>query len=121
MKTPLQYKKQIEELGLDQIKTEDLTPEEVKQSISRLAEAQTHLRNIEVGLNMDMHALRSQYQGRIAALSINTGRKPRVEEEQRAQEERDTKLAPFEDVKTQLQALITDISEKLTALGKIQA
>lgn len=121
MKTPLQYKNLINELDLDQIKTENIDPADVKQSISHLMEIQNQLKNTEISLNMDIHALRSQYQGRIKSLSINPHHKPRVEEEQRVQDERDAKLAPYEEVKNQIQTLIEETSKRLAMLEKNQA
>ncbi len=118
MKTPHQYTSQLADLGLDQIQVKDLAPAEAQQALARLAGIQSQLKDLETSLNMDIHALRSQYQGRIAALSITTHHKARVEEEQRAAEERDAKLAPYEEVKTQLQALLATLEEKRTALKK---
>ena len=121
MKTPHQYTSQFADLGLDQIKVEGLTQAEAQQALTRLAEIHSHLKDLETSLNLDMHALRSQFQGRIAALSITTHHKARVEEEQRAAEERDAKLAPFEEVKTQLQGLLAVLEEKQAALAKDRA
>jgi hypothetical protein len=119
MKTPTQYKNQLTELGLDQIKIDGVTHPEAQKVLTRLAEIHSHLKDLETSLNLDIHALRSQYQGRIAALSINTHHKAKVEEEQRAEEERDTKLAPYEEVKSQLQALLVTLEEKRAALEKV--
>jgi len=118
MKTPHQYTSQLAELGLDQIVVEGVTGAEAQQALARLAEIHSHLKDLETSLNLDMHALRSQYQGRIAALSITAHHKSRSEEEQRVTEERDAKLAPFEEVKTQLQGLLAALEEKRAALEK---
>jgi hypothetical protein len=118
MKTPHQYKSQLEDLGLDQVKIEGITRSDAQSALTRLKDIHTHLKDLETGLNMDMHALRSQYQGRIAALSITTHHKAKVEEEQRAEEERNAKLAPYEEVKSQVQALLVTLEEKRTALEK---
>ena len=68
---------------------------------------------------MDMHALRAQFQGRIASLKITTHHKAKVDEEQRAEEERDAKLAPYDEIKAQLQALLVTLEEKRMALEKV--
>ena len=121
MKTPIQYKNQLGELGLDQIKIDGLTGAETQKVAGRLTEIQTHLKDLETSLNMDMHALRSQFQGRIGALKIATHHKSRIEEEQRVEEERDAKLAPYEEVKSELLALLVALEEKRTALEKVAA
>jgi len=120
MKTPIQYKNQLTELGIDQIKTDGESQAEAENSLSQLAEILQHVKDIETSLNMDIHALRSQFQGRIGALSINQHHKSRVEEEQRVVEERDTKLAPYEEVKSQLQTLLAELEEKKANLEKLK-
>ena len=119
MKTPYQYKSLLGELGLDQVTTEGITGAEAQKVVDRLAEIHTHLKDLETSLNMDMHALRSQYQGRIAALKITTHHKSKVEEEHRVEEEQNAKLAPYDEVKSQLQAQLAVIDEKRTALEKV--
>ena len=119
MKTPHQYQNQLADLGLDQIVVDGVAPSEVQKALTRLTEIHLHIKDLETSLNMDIHALRSQYQGRIAALSITTHHKARVEEEQRAEEERDAKLAPYEEVKSKLQALLVTLEEKRAALEKV--
>ena len=121
MKTAQQYKNQVAEIDLAQIKTENLTPAEAKQNLSRLEEIHTRVRELEVSLNLDIHALRSQYQGRIASHSINPRHNARIEEERRVEEERDAKLAPYEEARTQVRTLITELAEKQAVLEKIQA
>jgi len=120
MKTPIQYKNQLAGLSLDQVKTEGATQDEAQKSLARLDEIHAHVRDLEVSLNLDIHALRSQYQGRIASLSINPHHKPRVEEEQRVEEERDNKLAPYEAVKTQIHELLAELDQKRALLEKIK-
>ena len=119
MKTPYQYKSLLGDLGLDQIQTDGITDADAQKVHARLIEIQIHLKDIETSLNMDMHALRAQYQGRIGALKIATHHKSRVEEEQRVEEERDAKMAPYEEVKAQLQALLVTLEEKRAALEKV--
>ncbi len=121
MKTPIQYKNQLADLVVDQIKTDGVTPDEAKKSLDRLAEIHARIRDLDVSLNLDIHALRSQYQGRIAALSINPHGKPRIEEEQRVEEERDHKLAPYDAVRIQLHELMTAVDEKRALLEKIKS
>jgi hypothetical protein len=119
MKTPHQYQNLLTDLGLDQIMVDGITHSEAQKALTRLTEIHVHLKDLETSLNMDIHALRSQYQGRIAALSITTHHKAKVEEEQRAEEERDNRLAPYEEVKSQLQALLVTLDEKRAALEKV--
>ncbi len=118
MKTPHQYQSQLTEYDLDQIKVEGLSKSQAQKELARLSEIQSHLRDMETSLNMDIHALRSQFQGRIAALSITTHHKSKIEEEQRVEEERNTKLAPYEQVKSQIQGMLATLEEKRGALEK---
>jgi hypothetical protein len=118
MKTPLQYKNQLVDLGIDQIPAENISPAEAKQNLEQLEVIHARIRDTETGLNMDIHALRSQFQGRLAALGINSKRKVRSGEEQRVEEESDIRLAPYEEVKAQIQTLLKEIEEKRALLDK---
>jgi hypothetical protein len=121
MKTPQQFKNIINDLDLSQIRTENLTPEEAKQNLARLAEMHMQMREMEVNLNLEIHALRSQYQGRMAAVGINPRRHARMENERHIEEERDSRLAPYEEVRDQVRSMMAELAEKQASLEKLQA
>ncbi len=104
MKTPAQYQHEIASLDLEAIPSTVPAGEEAGKALSLVAEAQEKLKQIEIGLNYDIHALRSQYHGREAALNSmaqrRIGGKNKAEEEQRIQEERESKIGPYEEIRT---------------------
>ena len=118
MKTPIQYKNMLAALGIDQIKTEDISPTEVQEHLTKLADIQTQIKNIETNLNLDMHALRSQYHGRLSSLNQNPKRKGRAGEEQLVEDKREAKLAPYAEIKAEIQTLLADLEEKRSVLEK---
>lgn len=119
MKTPTQYKKTIADLGIQSFPDHANSPEEKQKHLAYLNELHLKIRDLEITLNQDIHALRSQYQGKLAALSVNARRKIQLGEEQRIEAERDLRLSPYEEIKKQLQVLLTQIEEKLSEIEKI--
>ncbi len=109
MKTTAQYRHDIQAIHPDEIKTEGLTADQAR---ANLDEAEAQLRAIERALNLDLHALRSQFQGRASALNIQNAKKSgrnRAEDEERLQEEETSRLAPYEDVKKEIEAALQKI------------
>ncbi len=114
MKTPAQYQHEVSEVSAEKIKTDGLSESEARQDLDKVNQALEKLTEIENGLNLDLHALRAQYQGRAAALKMQAGRhagKSHVEEEQRLEDERQGKLAPYEEVKKQIEQLRQKLEE----------
>ena len=111
MKTPAQYLHQLSEFHLDDANT--------AESLETL---HTQLREIETSLNRDLHALHSQFQGRVSSMHIPTPRKQRgkekAEEEQRTLDVEKDRLSPYEDVKTRIEALLAQVDEKRSQLEK---
>ncbi|MCL4559430.1 MAG: hypothetical protein M1281_02300 [Chloroflexi bacterium] len=121
MKTPAQYQHEIAELHLDEIDSQGLPGEESGKNLSRIEEVQEKLRQIEMGLNFDMHALRSQFHGRQAALNAMTqrrvGGKNKAEEEQRIAEERENKLGPYEEIHKHITEQLAHLDQLKGELG----
>jgi hypothetical protein len=111
MKTPTQYQHQLAEIHI-----EDASSQEALEALT------TQLKEIEASLIRDLHALQMQYQGRVSSMHIPTPRKhpnkERVEDEQRTLEERQGKLAPYEDLKLKVQGLLAQATEKRESLEK---
>ncbi len=111
MKTPAQYAHEISSLNLDEI-----------TSAEALEAFHTRLREVEASLNRDLHALHAQYQGRVSSMHIPTARhhsgKEKAEEEHRTMDEQTSKLAPYEDVKAKIEALMAQVDEKRAQLEK---
>ena len=118
MKTPSQYKNILAALDVEKIKAEVTDPAEVQEFLARLDIIQGQLKDIETSINFDIHALRSQYQGKLASLNHNPRRKGRVEEEQHVEDKQEEKLAPYQEVKAEVQALLAELDEKRDALAK---
>ncbi len=120
MKTPAQYQHQIAEFDVEKIKVEGATPAEIQAGLDLAQAMHDQLREIERSLNLDLHALRSQFQGKEASINLMNQRrmsgKRRAEEEQRLQEVEQGKLAPYEEVKKALEALLAGLEEKRSQL-----
>jgi hypothetical protein len=121
MKTPIQYKNMLAALGIDPIKTEDISSTQAQERLVTLADIQTQIKDIETSLNLDMHALRSQYHGRLASLNQKPKRKGRAGEEQLVEDKRDAKLAPYGEVRAEIQTLLANLEEQRSALEKLTA
>ena len=114
MRSPAQYQHDVAEFQSEEIKTDGLSEAETRQSLEKIAQLQEKLRQVENSLNLDLHALRSQYQGRSAALNIQNQKKSgkaRMDEEQRLEDERTAKLAPYEEIKNQIVSLLESLEK----------
>jgi hypothetical protein len=114
MKTPAQYEHELNELNCDGIIAEGASGKEKPQALEKLTEAEEKLRQIENSLNLDLHALRAQFQGRQAALKMqNTqrGGRNKVDDEQRLGDERESKLTPYEDVKKRIEGCLQQLEQ----------
>lgn len=112
MKTPAQYQHDLAALDVEGFKTDGLSEAEAAQSLERVKDVEEKLKQIDNALRLDIHALRSQFQGRMTSLNVanqHKGGKSRGEEEERLQEERDSKLAPYEEMKKRVEELLEKI------------
>lgn len=114
MRTAAQYQHQISAINLDEIRLDGLSAQEVRKALARLEQLHGELVEIERTLNLDLHALNAQYQGRLAAelhgMANRRGRS-RAEDEQRIRDEQAARLAPYEQVKTHLGELLARLQE----------
>jgi hypothetical protein len=124
MKTSAQYQHMVAEIHLDEIKSEGISPAEAGEFLSKLETAHNQLLEVERSLNLDLRAFNAQYQGRMASslrdITSHHG-KNRVEEEQRIQDERESKLAPYEDIKKQIAQMLSQVDELRAKLEKAKA
>jgi len=121
MRSPAQYQHEVAELNTEEIKTDGLSEAEAKRALEQVTQLQEKLRQIENSLNLDLHALRSQYQGRSAALNIQNQKKSgkaRMDEEQRLEDERTSRLAPYEEVKKQIVSQLEQLEKTRMDLEK---
>lgn len=108
MRSPAQYEHEVAELKSEEIKTDGLSEAEARQTLEKVTQLHEKLRQVENNLNLDLHALRSQFQGRSAAMNLQNQRKSGKAkmEEQRLEDERTAKLAPYEEVKNQIVSML---------------
>jgi hypothetical protein len=123
MKTAAQYQHQISVVDLDAIKLDGISAQDAKEALARIESIHNELLEIERNLNLDLHALNAQFQGRLAAelhgMANRRGRN-RAEDEQRIRDEQAARLAPYEQVKSRLNELLARLQEMRTRLESIQ-
>lgn len=123
MKTAAQYQHQISAIDLDAIKLDGISAQEAKEALARIESIHNELLEIERDLNLDLHALNAQFQGRLAAelhgMAKRRGRS-RAEDEQRIRDEQAARLAPYEQVKSHLNELLARLQEIRSRLEAIQ-
>lgn len=109
MKTPAQYQHEIQNLHLDQIESGDA---------ARLEELERTLVDLERRVGSDLQALRTQHLGQMAALHAPTARhrpaKAMVDQEQRAQGDRENKLSPYEELRGELKGYLEKVQQLKT-------
>jgi len=131
MITAAQYQHQLSELSLDILDMALTSKTEAQEALPKIIAVQNQLQQIEQGINLELHVMRSQYQARIAGAEaggssrIMVSAKRRIGSSQRANEEarltaeRDEKVAPFQDLKSKVAELLVkaggarDAAEKL--------
>jgi hypothetical protein len=121
MTTPAQYHHQLTELSETTFSTDDLTPAKAKASLAKLAEQIQNAQEVERALNLDMQVIRTQFRSRAAAASSGLssrimvsnrnrpGSKDRAGEVDQINSERDAKLAPYEEVKKQVEEYLASL------------
>jgi hypothetical protein len=133
MTTPAQYRHQIEQLDLDSIRLDGLSPEEAQRSLEAVTELQARAQEIERAIHLDIQVIRTQYQRRERAASagvsnqsnLNSKRRmsSRVREEEVAKvdAERDARIAPYDEVRKEIEKLLASAgAARKTLEGQIK-
>jgi hypothetical protein len=106
MKTPAQYQHEIQNLALDQMESGDA---------ARLEELERALVDLERRVGSDVQALRTQHLGQMAALHAPSARrrpsKALVDQEQRALGDRENKLHPYEELRSQVKGFLEKVQQ----------
>jgi conjugal transfer/entry exclusion protein len=130
MTTLVQYQHQVDELKLENIPLKGVSPDQARESLEKLMDLQKHAQEVERAVKLDLQMIRTQYQSRIAATSagnsslVNISEKHRVGGKMRAGEvekvnaERDSKIAPLEQVEKQLEEILAKVSVARANLEK---
>ncbi len=120
MRTAAQYQHDVDELNCEGIQTAGLSESEASKTLKKIVETEEKLRQIEASLNLDLHALERQYQGRATSMQIqNPNRSSHVrEEEHRLDDEKQHKLAPYEEVKKKIEELRPQLEKMRAELEK---
>lgn len=109
MKTPAQYQHEIQNMHLDQIEEADA---------ARLEEMEHALVELERRIGSDLQALRTQHLGQMAALHAPSARrrpsKAIVDQEQRAQGDRENKLHPYEELRAEVKGCLEKVQQLKT-------
>ncbi|HEY3343929.1 MAG TPA: hypothetical protein VGJ97_03310 [Anaerolineaceae bacterium] len=121
MRTAAQYQHDVDGLDVEGIKTSGLSDEEARQALQKIIEVQEKLHQTENSLNLDLHALERQFQGRANSMNLqnaNRGGRARQEEEQRLDEEKQHKLVPYEDVRKKVEELLPKVEQMRSELER---
>jgi hypothetical protein len=121
MKTPNQYKNMLADLAIDQIQVEGLTPAQAQEHLTRLNEIHVKIKDLESSLNFDVHSIRSQFHGRLASFDRNPRRKVHSSEEHLVEDQQEGKLAPYLEIKEQVQKMLAEIEQKRSSLEQSQS
>jgi hypothetical protein len=114
MRTAVQYQHDVEGLDYEGIKTTGLSEDEARQALQKIIEVQEKLHQTENSLNLDLHALERQFQGRATSMNLqsaNRGGRAKQEEEQRLDEEKQHKLVPYEEVKKKIEEILPKVEK----------
>lgn len=122
MKTPIQYHHLLEDLKMDTLKADGAGVEDEKALETRLADVETKLKDLELNVARDLQTLRIQFKGQTDALAGNHPRrvpgKVRAEEEQRVQDVRTGKMAPYEEIRDLIAEYLKQIEGLRASLVK---
>jgi len=121
MTSPKEYQHQIKSLGLEDLKIRVTTVAEAKEAQRQIRDLQRKLRQIKKSINIDMKAIRVEYNQRIstaastssALVSLFGKRKLagqlRADEKRRLRMERDRALQPYDALKLQIDNLLAQL------------
>ncbi len=124
MITAAQYQHQLSGVSLEVLDQPLTTKADAQEALPKIIAVQNQLQQIEQGINLELHVMRSKYQSRIASAEAGGGSSrimvsakrrmggsQRASEEARLTAERDEKVAPFQELKSK----VADILEKAGA------
>jgi predicted nuclease with TOPRIM domain len=122
MRTAAQYQHDVEGLNIEGIQTSGLSGNDASQTLQKVVEIEEKLRQIDASLNLDLHALERQFQGRATSMQIQGANRSSHmrEEEHRLDEEKQHKLAPYEDLKKRVDELLPKVAKMREELEKAQ-
>ena len=131
MTTPAQYQHQLSGFNVDILDKPLTSKVDAQAALPEIVALQNNLLEIEQGINLEMHVMRTQYQTKIAGAEagnssrIMVSAKRRVGSSQRAGEEvrfaaeRDKKLAPYHEVKDKVAELLAKVVAARAAAEKL--
>jgi hypothetical protein len=131
MITPAQYQHQLADLKIDILDKPLTSKVDAQAALTEINALKDHLLQMEQSLNLDLHVLRSQFQARRAAAEAGSssrimvsakhrvGGSQRVDEENKLAAERDEKLAPFQELKSQVTELLDKVEAARSAAEKL--
>ncbi len=120
MRTAAQYQHDVDGLNCEGIQTAGLSGDEARQTLQKVVEIEEKLRQIDGSLNLDLHALERNFQGRATSMQIQSANRSSHarEEEHRLDEEKQHKLAPYEDIKKRVDELLPKVAKMREDLEK---
>jgi predicted nuclease with TOPRIM domain len=123
MRTAVQYQHDVDGLNCEGIQTTGLSASDARQTLQKVVEIEEKLRQIDASLNLDLHALERQFQGRATSMQIQSANRSSHgrEEEHRLDEEKRQKLAPYEDIKKRVDELLPKVVKMREDLEKAAA
>jgi F0F1-type ATP synthase membrane subunit b/b' len=114
-----EYRQQVSDLGLDHMEIGASSLAEGKAALADVRRLQKELRQIKRNVNLEMKTVRTQYKARIAAAGTSGwtgllamgrgGSRYRASEKRRVRAERDSKLAPYDEVKLTIDDLLVQM------------
>ena len=110
-----EYRQQVSDLGVDRMKIEASSLAEGKAAIANVRRLQKELRHIKRNINLEMKTIRAGYKPMIAEAGTSGwtgllgGGKLRASAKRRARAMRDSKLAPYDQVKLMIDDLIVQL------------
>jgi hypothetical protein len=123
MRSAAQYQHDVDGLNCDGIQTAGLSGNEARQALQKVVEIEEKLRQIDASLNLDLHALERNFQGRATSMQIQSANRSSHarEEEHRLDEEKQHKLAPYQDIKKRVDELLPKVATMREELEKAAA
>jgi hypothetical protein len=131
MTTPAQYQHQLSGFNYDILDKPLTSKVDAQAALPEIVALQNNLLQLEQGINLEMHVMRTLYQSKLAGAEagnssrIMVSAKRRVGSNQRAGEEtrlateRDKKIAPYQELKSQFTELLTKVEAARSAAEKL--
>jgi hypothetical protein len=119
MASPEDYRQQVSDLGLDHMQIGASSLAEGKDALANVRRLQKELRQIKRNINLEMKTIRAQYKPKIAEAGTTGwtgllamgrgGGRLRASEKRRVRAERDSRLAPYDQVKLTIDDLLVQM------------